>query len=41
VLSDLNFVIKPGEKIGIIGRTGAGKSTITLCLLRIIEAFKG
>ena len=41
VLKNLNFVIKPGEKIGIVGRTGSGKSTLCLCLFRIIEADKG
>lgn len=40
-LSDINLVIKPQEKIGIVGRTGAGKSTLTLALFRIIEAAKG
>jgi ABC-type multidrug transport system fused ATPase/permease subunit len=29
------------EKIGIVGRTGSGKSTILLSILRIIEATKG
>lgn len=37
----MNFLIKKEEKIGIVGRTGAGKSTITLCLLRILELLKG
>ena len=41
VLKNLNFVIKPGEKIGIVGRTGSGKSTLCLCLFRIIEADTG
>ena len=41
VLKNLNFVIKPGEKIGIVGRTGSGKSTLCLCLFRIIEAETG
>ncbi|EGR28734.1 hypothetical protein IMG5_169310 [Ichthyophthirius multifiliis] len=41
VLKGINVIINPGEKIGIVGRTGAGKSTITLALLRILEAFKG
>ena len=36
-LKDLSFQIKPGEKIGICGRTGSGKSTITLALFRMIE----
>ena len=40
-LSDINITINPGEKIGIIGRTGSGKSSLTLSLFRIIEAFKG
>ena len=40
-LNDINITINPGEKIGIIGRTGSGKSSLTLSLFRIIEAFKG
>ena len=41
VLKNINFQIKPGEHFGIVGRTGSGKSTITLCLFRILEAFSG
>jgi ABC-type multidrug transport system fused ATPase/permease subunit len=41
VLRNINLDIKPQEKIGIVGRTGAGKSSITLALFRIIEAFDG
>ena len=41
VLKNLNFSINSREKIGIVGRTGAGKSTICLALCRIIEAFEG
>lgn len=41
VLKDLTFDIEPGQKIGICGRTGAGKSTIALTLSRIIELEKG
>lgn len=41
VLRGLTFEVKPGEKIGIVGRTGAGKSTICLALCWIVEAFKG
>ena len=40
-LRDINLEIKPGEKIGIVGRTGSGKSSLTLSLFRIIEAFEG
>lgn len=35
-LKNLNFKIKSGEKVGVVGRTGAGKSTIYNVLLRII-----
>jgi len=33
--------IRPKEKIGVVGRTGAGKSTIILSLLRILEIESG
>ncbi|KAF2879992.1 hypothetical protein ILUMI_26180, partial [Ignelater luminosus] len=41
VLKNINVSIKSGEKVGIVGRTGAGKSTLTLSLFRIIEAAQG
>ncbi|CCH58178.1 hypothetical protein TBLA_0A03800 [Henningerozyma blattae CBS 6284] len=41
VLKDITLDIKPREKIGIVGRTGAGKSSLTLALFRIIEASEG
>jgi ABC-type multidrug transport system fused ATPase/permease subunit len=41
ILKSLSFEIKGGEKIGVVGRTGAGKSTITACLFRILDAFQG
>lgn len=41
VLKDLDLSISGGEKVGIVGRTGAGKSSMTLCLFRIIEAANG
>ncbi|CAL1540417.1 unnamed protein product, partial [Lymnaea stagnalis] len=41
VLKGINCTIQPGEKVGIIGRTGAGKSSLTLALFRIIEAAEG
>uniref|UniRef100_UPI00358F56A6 multidrug resistance-associated protein 1-like isoform X1 n=1 Tax=Myxine glutinosa TaxID=7769 RepID=UPI00358F56A6 len=41
VLKNLSFNISGGEKIGIVGRTGAGKSSLALCLFRIIEAAEG
>ena len=41
VLKNINFHLKSGEHLGIVGRTGSGKSTISLCLFRILEAFSG
>ncbi|KAF7636050.1 hypothetical protein Mgra_00004499 [Meloidogyne graminicola] len=37
----INAEIKPGEKVGIVGRTGAGKTSFALALFRIIEAAEG
>ncbi|KAL0957018.1 hypothetical protein HGRIS_003119 [Hohenbuehelia grisea] len=36
VLQDISFRIKSGERIGVVGRTGSGKSSLTLSLLRCI-----
>ncbi|KAL8913430.1 MAG: hypothetical protein Q9171_001723 [Xanthocarpia ochracea] len=41
VLKDINLDIKAHEKIGVVGRTGAGKSSLTLALFRIIEPVSG
>lgn len=37
VIKGLSTVIYPGEKVGIVGRTGSGKSTFILALMRILE----
>ncbi|KAF1314927.1 Abc transporter c family member 5, partial [Globisporangium splendens] len=41
VLKGLSFDIKSNEKIGIVGRTGAGKSSLTMALFRINELDSG
>lgn len=41
VLKNINLDIKAHEKIGVVGRTGAGKSSLTLALFRIIEPASG
>ena len=37
VIKGISFSVKSHEKIGVVGRTGSGKSTLTLGLLRILE----
>lgn len=41
VLKNVSMSIKSHEKIGVVGRTGAGKSSLTLALFRIIEPSAG
>uniref|UniRef100_A0A8C3AGT5 Multidrug resistance-associated protein 1 n=1 Tax=Cyclopterus lumpus TaxID=8103 RepID=A0A8C3AGT5_CYCLU len=40
-IRNITIKIHQGEKVGIVGRTGAGKSSLTLALFRIIEASEG
>ena len=41
VLKNVNMTIESGERIAVVGRTGAGKSSLTLALFRIIEPAEG
>ena len=41
VLRHITFSILPGERVGIVGRTGAGKSSLALALFRGLEAEEG
>lgn len=41
VLKEMTLKIRAGEKIGIVGRTGAGKTTIINTLLRITDISSG
>ncbi|KAA8643767.1 putative ABC transporter [Aspergillus tanneri] len=41
VLKGLSFSVRAGERIGIVGRTGAGKSSLSLALLRFLEPQSG
>uniref|UniRef100_A0A8C6NTH4 ATP-binding cassette, sub-family C (CFTR/MRP), member 10 n=1 Tax=Nothobranchius furzeri TaxID=105023 RepID=A0A8C6NTH4_NOTFU len=40
-LEGVSLVVQPGEKIGIVGRTGSGKSTMFLALFRMVELSQG
>jgi ABC-type multidrug transport system fused ATPase/permease subunit len=41
VLNDISFNVLPGERVTVVGRTGAGKSTLTLAIIRGLEAELG
>lgn len=41
VLKDISLELRAGEKVGIVGRTGSGKSSLSLSLFRILEAISG
>ncbi|NXT68523.1 MRP7 protein, partial [Chaetops frenatus] len=40
-LNGVSFTVYPGEKLGIVGRTGSGKSTLFLALFRMVELKSG
>ena len=40
-LDGVSFEVAPGEKVGIVGRTGSGKSTLSLAFFRFLEAEAG
>jgi ATP-binding cassette subfamily B multidrug efflux pump len=41
VIEDLSLVVRPGEKVGLVGRSGAGKSTLVNLLLRFYDLERG
>lgn len=41
VLKGITLTIKGGNKVGVVGRTGSGKSTLVLALFRLVEASGG
>ncbi len=41
VLSDVGFLVKPGEKVAVVGPTGAGKTTLASLLFRLYDATSG
>ena len=40
-LNNLTFAVPPGKSVGVVGRTGAGKSSLTVALFRLVEIESG
>ena len=41
VLKNINFEVKEGESVVVLGENGSGKSTLFLCLLNLLHGFQG
>jgi ATP-binding cassette, subfamily B, bacterial len=41
ILKDINFIIQPGQKVGIVGPSGSGKSTLVSLILRLYDPVEG
>ncbi|CAN8001473.1 unnamed protein product, partial [Ixodes hexagonus] len=41
VLKSITFTVHPTEKVGVVGRTGAGKSSLVMALLRVLKSSHG
>ncbi|XP_040069750.2 multidrug resistance-associated protein 1 [Ixodes scapularis] len=41
VLKGITFTVNPSEKVGVVGRTGAGKSSLVMALLRVLKSSQG
>jgi ABC-type multidrug transport system fused ATPase/permease subunit len=41
VLKEVNFTVENNQRVGVVGRTGAGKSSLTLALFRFLESRRG
>ena len=40
-MKNVSFKVEPGHKVGVVGRTGAGKSTLCMAMTRIVELESG
>lgn len=40
-IDNVSLIVQPGEKVGLVGRSGAGKTTLMKCLLRLLDPERG